>query len=629
MNQVTNASLICRILISAFCSLAIVSSNCQANASMLPQETEAKASDTEGIAAPDSENGASTEENESPSATQSPTGNQLMNGSLENAIGQGTDGWSLSKVFQDGDFEFKSDDQAPFEGKLSGKLDSTNADVSENKFGVFRQTLNAEKFRGKRVRFKAAVRMAETTQGGKSQLWLRVDRKTEGGALKRGAFDNMADRPITGEQWKHYEIVADVAEDADVIIVGILLIGKAIAWIDDASLEIMSEQEKASTKVTGQTMASKASPAQPFFNGWLWLAGIALGLMVLSQQANSAVQRFALRFTLVYWLLYSFPTLITGLAGKMLVILAKFEVPVEGPIQWIARLTKYHEAYTAKAVYWTAANVFGIEGQLVLPGGSGDTTFSFIRIFACCAIALGVAVIWSGVYWRKADQTWLRDILRTYLRYVLALTMLGYGLHKTGFNMTQFAQDAMPNDYQMDRTYGESSPMGLLWTFMAASPAYTFFAGLGEVVGGLLLVFRRTATIGALVVFGVMLNVMMLNFCYDVPVKQYSFHLVMMALIVALPEFPRLFNLLVMNRVTEPGNLMTPPYTNRYTVWAPRLLKLVIVACAFAWPVAEQIFKEVKFYQTDSVRQREEQAESEHLLINRGFRWVNEVPYNR
>ena len=171
--------------------------------------------------------------------------------------------------------------------------------------------------------------------------------------------------------------------------------------------------------------------------------------------------------------------------------------------------------------------------------------------------------------------------------------------------------------------------MGLLWTLMAESPAYTFFAGLGDVVGGLLLAFRRTATLGALVTFGVMVNVMMLNFCYDVPVKQYSFHLVMMALLIALPDFPRMFKALVLNLPTEPGNLMTPPYTNRVTVWIPRLIKIAVVACAFAWPVGEQIFTEVKFYQTESARQRQEKVDSEHLLMNRGFRWINEYPYNR
>ena len=213
-------------------------------------------------------------------------------------------------------------------------------------------------------------------------------------------------------------------------------------------------------------------------------------------------------------------------------------------------------------------------------------------------------------------------MLRTYLRYVLALTMLGYGLHKAGFISTQFTMDGLPNEYQLNRTYGDSSPMGLLWTFMAASPAYTFFAGLGEVIGGLLLVFRRTTTLGGLVVSGVMLNVVMMNFCYDVPVKQFSIHLLMMAVFLLLPEFPRIANVLVWNRPTETSNLFVVPYTNSKTIWIHRCLKSLVVICAFAWPVFEHVKREVQ-------HEHQPRVESKHLLINRGFRWINEYPFNK
>lgn len=553
----------------------------------------------------------------------------LKNGSLEQSENDFPNHWFFPVFHRSKGFDFELDDDNPLDGDLSGRLDSTEADTSEISFTMLNQIVDPEPFRGKRVRFRAAVRTANTDLGGKAQLWFRVDRLNEDGKRSIGAFDNMGDRPITSDEWKHYEIVSDVEEDADRLTIGMLLIGKATAWIDDASLEIVSDEEATTTKVTGMGSASADAPMQPFFSGWLWLAGCCIGLMLYSQRQNGYVQRFALRFTLIYWLLYSFPTVISGVAGSVFGILAQLNVPVESASKALNDLTTKHTEYTQQAVHWTADTVFGIEGQLVLPNGSGDTTFAYIRLFVCCVLALAVACAWTGIYWRKADQTWVRDILRSYLRYVLALTMLGYGLHKTGFIMTQFAQDSMPREFQMTRTYGESSPMGLLWTFMAASPAYTFFAGLGETVGGLLLVFRRTATIGAFAVFGVMLNVMMLNFCYDVPVKQYSFHLVLMALLVAMPDFSRLANVLIWNKPTEPGNLMTVPYTNRYTVWVPRLIKTVVVLAAFVWPVGDRMLKEVRHYQTDSERQRQEQADSEHLLINRGFRWINEYPYNR
>jgi hypothetical protein len=103
--------------------------------------------------------------------------------------------------------------------------------------------------------------------------------------------------------------------------------------------------------------------------------------------------------------------------------------------------------------------------------------------------------------------------------------------------------------------FGDASPMGLLWTFMGASVAYIVFAGLGEMVGGLLLTVRRTTLLGALVCIAVMSNVVMLNFSYDVPLKVYSSHLLLMAVFLAAHDLRRLANLLVLNRPAEPEEI--------------------------------------------------------------------------
>jgi hypothetical protein len=95
--------------------------------------------------------------------------------------------------------------------------------------------------------------------------------------------------------------------------------------------------------------------------------------------------------------------------------------------------------------------------------------------------------------------------------------------------------------------------MGLLWTFMGASAPYTTFAGLTEWLGGVLLVFRRTALLGALVCIGALTNVVMLNFCYDVPVKLFSSHLLAMAVFLVAPDLWRLANLFVLNRPVPPA----------------------------------------------------------------------------
>ncbi len=111
--------------------------------------------------------------------------------------------------------------------------------------------------------------------------------------------------------------------------------------------------------------------------------------------------------------------------------------------------------------------------------------------------------------------------------------------------------------------------MGLLWTFMGMSRAYSTFAGIAEMAGGLLLIVPRFTTLGSLVTFGVMSNVLMLNFCYDVPRKIYSVHLVLMSLFLLLPDVRRLLDFFLRNRRTEPTPdvpLLKDPQLNRWAL---------------------------------------------------------------
>jgi hypothetical protein len=121
---------------------------------------------------------------------------------------------------------------------------------------------------------------------------------------------------------------------------------------------------------------------------------------------------------------------------------------------------------------------------------------------------------------------------------------------------------------------GEFSPQGLLWTFMAASPYYTSFTGAVEFTGGLLLVFRRTTLLGALVSAGALTHVVMLNFCYDVPVKLFSSHLLAMALFLITPDAKRLWDQFVLGRPVTPAPIR-PRFRRR---WLDRSIAVVKAA---------------------------------------------------
>ncbi|HEX2645569.1 MAG TPA: S41 family peptidase, partial [Thermoanaerobaculia bacterium] len=99
-------------------------------------------------------------------------------------------------------------------------------------FASLSQTVDAHPLRGKRIRFRAAVR-AEVSDAGRAQLWLRVDRPKG----QVGFFDNMYDRPVTSDRWQVYEIAGEVPADAEKIVLGVLFYPLGRAWIDEASLE--------------------------------------------------------------------------------------------------------------------------------------------------------------------------------------------------------------------------------------------------------------------------------------------------------------------------------------------------------------------------------------------------------
>jgi uncharacterized membrane protein YphA (DoxX/SURF4 family) len=173
------------------------------------------------------------------------------------------------------------------------------------------------------------------------------------------------------------------------------------------------------------------------------------------------------------------------------------------------------------------------------------------------------AVGWSLVQRAPVRHGKLLDFLQLFVRLMLGQILLSYGIIKL-FG----AQFPAPAEDRLMSTYGESSPMGLMWTFIGASLPYQVFGGALETLGGLLLAFRRTRLIGALVTCTVMSNVFVLNLCYDVPVKLYSGELLAMAVFLAALDWRRVLSMFVLNRAT-------PPADETFAFWATTRWSLV------------------------------------------------------
>lgn len=206
-------------------------------------------------------------------------------------------------------------------------------------------------------------------------------------------------------------------------------------------------------------------------------------------------------------------------------------------------------------VIFAGHHVFNID-ITVMPNGSGDTTWNYVQLAVIGSISLLATVVWTLIDRKRANYDKLLFWFLIFLRYFLAYMMLVYGFAKVF--KTQFP---FPSMERLVKPVGQFSPMGLLWTFMGYSKAYNLFTGGAEILAGTLLFFRRTTLLGALISISIMVNILMLNLSYDVPVKLFSAHLLIVAMVIAAPQFKRLISFFISNKATAPENIR-PVFTH-------------------------------------------------------------------
>jgi hypothetical protein len=99
--------------------------------------------------------------------------------------------------------------------------------------------------------------------------------------------------------------------------------------------------------------------------------------------------------------------------------------------------------------------------------------------------------------------------------------------------------------------YGNFSPMGVLWYSIGASRGYEIFVGLAETCAGVLLFIPRAALLGALMALMDTIAVFTLNMTYDVPVKLFSFNLLVFAAILIVPSARKLWDFFLAHKPVQ------------------------------------------------------------------------------
>ncbi|MES2006202.1 MAG: hypothetical protein V4450_16915 [Bacteroidota bacterium] len=249
------------------------------------------------------------------------------------------------------------------------------------------------------------------------------------------------------------------------------------------------------------------------------------------------------------------------------------------PWEWLNRTLpglNYVLQFYEKAMGWIIEfcnkTWFHFQQTTIVNNGSGDTSESWKAIFTYLVIAVTGTVIWSIADKKRASYHTANYWLRTFLRYFLILNCMVYGISKL-----YALQMPFPNQSQLATPLGDFLPMRLSWMFIGYSTPYQVFSGAMEVLAGLLLLNRKTITLGLFVGASVFINVMVLNLCYDIPVKIFSIHLVIYCFYLLANDAKRLVDLLVWNRSVAANTIHQNSLSKKWMRITRIVLKLAFI----------------------------------------------------
>lgn len=265
------------------------------------------------------------------------------------------------------------------------------------------------------------------------------------------------------------------------------------------------------------------------------------------------------------------------------------------------------------------AKLFHVRPVLVPMNGSGDTSYGWAQVWLFLCLAAVGSIIWSVADRKRANYIHLNYWLCLFARYYIAFFALSYGILKI-FAMQMY----FPNLHQLATPLGDLLPMRLSWLFIGYSGPYQVFSGIMETIAGLLLLYRRTSTLGVLFATAVFINVAALNLCYDIPVKIFSLQLVMVCLFLMANESNRILCFFVLNRPAVACEL----YHFRYSKKWMRITRWIFKAAFIIIAVILPIFQ-IKDYYKSAHQPHGKQPLPNGVYAVTGYRINNDsIPFN-
>lgn len=179
------------------------------------------------------------------------------------------------------------------------------------------------------------------------------------------------------------------------------------------------------------------------------------------------------------------------------------------------------------------------------PEITSDSTTLYGLFFVLLFLSLIFTIVFSFLNFWKKHKNQINKVFQIVLTYYLACVMLKYGFDKI-FKV----QFYLPEPNTLYTPLGMLDKDILFWSTMGTSYSYNIFMGLMEVIPALMLFFNKTRILGLFILLGVLMNVVFINFGFDISVKLYSLFLLLICFLLLVPNFKKLIHFFISNEPT-------------------------------------------------------------------------------
>ena len=194
---------------------------------------------------------------------------------------------------------------------------------------------------------------------------------------------------------------------------------------------------------------------------------------------------------------------------------------------------------------------------------------NYINFFVVLLISFLGGFIWTQLDKNRPSYNAAYYWIRVVARYRLAYGMIGWGLKKI-FVM----QMVLPTVGMLNTNFVDMAEKKLYWGHVGVQLPYEVFLGFGEFIPGVLLLHRKTATLGAALAAVVCFNITLANHFYDAGVAVPSAYFTIIGIFLVWYDLPRIWKLLVQEKDIIAVNHY-PTFSQRWQQFTRTGLKIV------------------------------------------------------